>query len=304
MVHRDGGEHLEAGHHPADEAGDGTRGGKGGVRFVIFSRQRSASTTFVGLLNLHPNVTCRWESFSNSFTASKMRNFLGIANRSTQLDDIPQFMRRFWGACPTSACGFKLLNAQIRPNERVPQIFQLAAGRHADPPGPSEVPVRRLILERANINAEFQSWRRATSTGNWGTSPEAQARLVAAQRNGSRAMFHKRAGCRGCDLEAVAKSQAMANSIGPARFAFQHRAWFRLAYDVAETPLMHLYSENLTSSMVVCNKTMAAVYRFLQLPPLRENCNISSIPIEWPCDIETDPHCSMEKYNNASVHDR
>ena len=34
-------------------------------------------------------------------------------------------------------------------------------------------------------------------------------------------MFHKRAGCRGCDLEAVAKSQAMANSIGPARFAFQ-----------------------------------------------------------------------------------
>ena len=33
-------------------------------------------------------------------------------------------------------------------------------------------------------------------------------------------------------------------------FLAQHRAWFRLAYDVAETPLMHLYSENLTSSMV------------------------------------------------------
>lgn len=31
----------------------------GNVRFMIFSRQRSASTTFVGLLNLHPNITCR-----------------------------------------------------------------------------------------------------------------------------------------------------------------------------------------------------------------------------------------------------
>ena len=66
---------------------------RGGVRFVIFSRQRSASTTFVGLLNLHPNVTSRWEAFSNSYTASKMRAFLGVDNRSAQLANIPNFMQ-------------------------------------------------------------------------------------------------------------------------------------------------------------------------------------------------------------------
>ena len=96
----------------------------------------------------------------------------------------------------------------------------------------------------------------------------------------------------------------MANSIGPQRFAFQHRAWFQFARGVgAGTPLLHLYSENLTSSMAVCNRTMARVYAFLGLPPLKENCDVSKIPIEWPCDIQNDPRCSMEKYENASVHD-
>ena len=59
------------------------------VRFIILTRQRSASTTFVGLLNLHPEITSRWESFSSSFTAQRMRAYLGIANRSQQLADVP-----------------------------------------------------------------------------------------------------------------------------------------------------------------------------------------------------------------------
>ena len=93
-------------------------------------------------------------------------------------------------------------------------------------------------------------------------------------------------------------------SLNQARFASQHRAWFRFARDVApHTPLMHVFSENLTSSMRACNTTMATVYAFLGLPPLRENCDVSKIPIEWPCDIQNDPRCSLEKYENASVHD-
>ena len=146
--------------------GDGTRGG---VRFVIFSRQRSASTTFVGLLNLHPNVTCRWESFSNSFTASKMRAFLGVANRSSQLNNIPDFMRRFWRACPSRACGFKLLNAQVRPMDKVGEVFSVAGADGAIAASP--VPVRRLLLERADVHAEFASWKRAQSTGSEPIAP-------------------------------------------------------------------------------------------------------------------------------------
>ena len=349
MVHNEGGNAAE----------DAARRRKGGIRFVIFSRQRSASTTFVGLLNLHPNVTCRWESFSNSYTATKMRAFLGIANRSEQLADVPRFMRRFWDACPTSACGFKLLNAQIRPIDRVGQIFTPTGDEGRE----DAVPVHRLLLERADINAEFDSWRRAQSTGNWGTSPEAQARfgtaLASAKQNGSTVHMAFR-GCRGCDPEAVARNQAMANAIGPARFAYQHRAWFRFAREVApQAPLLHLYSENITRSLRECNQTMERVYTFLGLPPLHDNvsspgalspvalvalvalaalahlqhlhshlvriltsrlllrprpccmtsrvacaqCNISAVPIEWPCDIKDDPKCSLEKYDNASAHD-
>ena len=101
----------------------------------------------------------------------------------------------------------------------------------------------------------------------------------------------------------MAKNQAMANSIGPARFASQHRTWFRLAREVAPaaaSPLLHLYSENLTSSMRSCNRTMAAVYAFLGLPPLADSCNISAVPSEWSCDIQHDTKCSLEKYAAAA----
>ena len=76
-------------------------------------------------------------------------------------------------------------------------------------------------------------------------------------------------------------------------------AWFQFAREIAPvrvSPLMHLYSENLTSSLAACNATMAQVYTFLGLPPLRENCNISAVPVEWPCDIQNDPKCSLEKF--------
>ena len=94
----------------------------------------------------------------------------------------------------------------------------------------------------------------------------------------------------------------MAGSIGPAKFAAQHHAWFRLARDVAPPtqPLLHVYSEDLTSAMAVCNATMARVYRFLDLPPLPDNCDISKVPLEWPCDIQKDSNCSLEKYAPAS----
>ena len=75
---------------------------------------------------------------------------------------VPEFMRRFWGAGPSTACGFKLLNAQIRPMDKVPQIFTVA-GHPDGAVMPSPVPVKRVLLERADIAGEFESWRRAQS---------------------------------------------------------------------------------------------------------------------------------------------
>ena len=284
------------------------------VRFVIFSRQRSASTTFVGLLNLHPNVTCRWESFSNSHTASKMRHFLGITNRSDQLANIPEFMARFWTACPSRACGFKLLTAQIRPVERIPQIFKLPAveapGHSEGAAGParrvlSAVPVRRILLERRDVDAEFESWRHAQETGNWGTTPEAQARIAAAREQGansSELQLGLQPGCRGCDADAVAKKQAMVATVGLQRFAAQHHQWFRLARELtpAREPLLHIFTEDLIADIVRCNQTMQRVYLFLDLPPLINNCDLAKVPTELSCDIMHDPRCSLEKYQRAA----
>lgn len=232
-----------------------------------------------------------------------------MPNRTSQLADVPEFMRRFWGACPTRACGFKLLNSQIKPPEKAAQIFTVSSrprpfgASSAEVRGaqPSPTPVKRLLLERANIGAEFASWRKALATGNWGTSPEAQ-RLQASANRTERLAFRGN-GCRGCGPEGIAKNQAVANSIGPARFAAQHRAWFTLARRLAPTnPLLHIFTENLTASMVACNHTMARVYAFLELPPLPSNCDMSKVPLEWPCDIRTDPSCSMEKYGAGGPH--
>ena len=109
---------------------------------------------------------------------------------------------------------------------------------------------------------------------------------------------------RGCDEDAVAKNQAIANSIGPTRFATQHHAWFRTARELRESavsPLLHIYSEDLTGSLDRCNETMARVYAFLQLPPLSANCDMAKVPLEWPCDIQLDPQCSMEKYQKKAL---
>lgn len=184
-------------------------------------------------------------------------------------------------------------------------------------PADDDVPVMRLLLERADVNAEYDSWRRAQSTGNWGTNPEAQVRFgtaaASAKQNGS--SFSQRTyaaaaphmafrGCRGCDPDSVARNQAMANAIGPSRFAYQHKAWFRFARDVApRAPLLHIYSENITRSLLECNRTMERVYTYLGLPSLPDNCNISAVPMEWPCDIQNDPKCSLEKYEKASAHE-
>lgn len=179
----------------------------------------------------------------------------------------------------------------MRPNDKLLQLF---AG---------SVPIQRILLERHDVRAEFESWRRAQDTGNWGTTPEAQARFAVAKASNSSAQLASRTGCRGCDLEAIAKNQALANSIGPARFAAQHQQWFRVARALSppiHSPLLHIHSEDLTGSLVRCNTTMARVYAFLGLPSMPNNCDVSKIPLEWPCDIQSDPHCSMERYNRSA----
>ena len=257
-------------------------------RFVIFTRQRSASTTFVGLLNLHPEVVCRWEAFSSSFTSNKIRGFLGFANRSAQHAEIPEFVRRFWAACPRRACGFKVMPGHVRPIEKLHELF---TAPHT----------RSILLERANVSAEYASWRRSMLTGNWGTSPDAQQERSANRSAFETAHARRARGCRGCDGAALAATAAQAANTSFRQFRQQHAQWFRQAR--AASPgggpheLLHLYSENLTRSWDECNATMARAFAFLQLRPLRDNCDYTQAEANEPgrtCDIVNDPKCSME----------
>lgn len=44
------------------------------TKFIVFSRPRSASTTFVSALNSHPNVSCGYEVFAqHNFAADGLR---------------------------------------------------------------------------------------------------------------------------------------------------------------------------------------------------------------------------------------
>jgi hypothetical protein len=73
------------------------------VRFVVLTRTRSASTTFVTLLGDHPAVSAAYEVWRPN--AGEFRVDLSASNKSAPVADCSG---RFFGCCPTAVCGFKL----------------------------------------------------------------------------------------------------------------------------------------------------------------------------------------------------
>ena len=84
------------------------------VKFIVFSRARSASTTFITALNAHPNVSCGYEIFSpHNFAADGLREALGFDTHAEVMARMPEFMKAFWSLCPSLACGFKVFPGQV-----------------------------------------------------------------------------------------------------------------------------------------------------------------------------------------------
>ena len=71
------------------------------VRFIIFSRQRSASSTFVAALNTHPHVACGHELLNNRNSGGHgfVRMKLGFSSHADAMARLPNFMLSWWSLC-------------------------------------------------------------------------------------------------------------------------------------------------------------------------------------------------------------
>lgn len=231
-------------------------------RFLLFSQPRSASSSFVNVLNAHPQVLCETEVLSDSWDADGQawKRDLGFRKKGDIMRRLPLFMASFW----TSACSFRaigpssgnraaerLLRRKTRPSACGFKVFQrhfrwlppaanLSRLLRGAPPGS----VRVIVLERRNVSAEFASWRRAMTSGNWGITPGAQRE-------------HAAIGFR---------NPARAANTTFAQFAQMHHAWFRQARELVPRPLMlHLWAEDLTRDNASLLDATARALAFLRV---------------------------------------
>ena len=222
------------------------------VRFLILSRQRSASTTLVRMIDEHPNATCLMELLNpggpklhflsarlvlpNTSAAAldQLRTALSVTTHADAMQDLPGLMERFWRWCPHTTCGFKVFDGHVRPPASLGQLLGRAPRRP-----------RLILLERENVTAEHASWQQAVRTGNWGRTPLEQ-RLAGSPGTIPRPLY--------------------ADSVSLARFREMHASWFLEAEKLAaKVPTLRLTTEEMLRSPHGLARTRSLVYQFLGL---------------------------------------
>jgi LPS sulfotransferase NodH len=120
---------------------------------------RSASTTLCRNLALHPDITNENELL-NPYEQHDVIRDLGYRSHHAVMADLPNFTRRLARNCPTPFCVLKVFQDHVIPPGELKQFFAW-----------SDVPVDMIVLSRQNVTAQWQSYRKAAETGNWGTTP-------------------------------------------------------------------------------------------------------------------------------------
>ena len=225
------------------------------VRFLILSRQRSASTTLVRMIDEHQNATCLMELLNPGgpklhFLSARLvmpdaraaeidglRAALSVTSHSEAMRDLPGLVDRFWRWCPHATCGFKVFDGHVRAPASLWQLL-----------GRSPKRVRLILLERENVSAEHASWQQAMRTGNWGRTPTEQ-RLASGAGTIPRPL--------------------LADSVSLESFREKHVRWFREAETLAtKVPTLRLSTEQMLRSPHGLASTRSRVYQFLGLPSL------------------------------------
>ena len=107
-----------------------------------------------------------------------------------------------------------------------------------------------ISLERTNITARYLSWKRAVSTGNWGTDPTMQRTLENQSFVGYR-------------------NPGAANTTSFEEFSRVHAEWYKTVSRLQQRtngPIIRLRAENLMSGEKGRQKTFSRVVAFLTRP--------------------------------------
>ena len=212
--------------------------------FLIFSAQRSASTTLCDNLFRHPAVTMYYEALNPAQYDQGPGKRIGYPTHADAIADLAGFMRA-WSTelCRTAVCGLKLFSGQV-PESELHSLFPSPEGGNARPP------TRMIILERRNTTAEFESVRRSWETGVWGTSPCKRA---------EEEVYH----ARGPGVQ----SRQVAESMSFSTFAEEHERWFSTVRGLSGYgPQLEVEMEQLVAP-ATSEQTMRRVLSFLGLQP-------------------------------------
>ncbi|KAL1504175.1 hypothetical protein AB1Y20_010584 [Prymnesium parvum] len=223
------------------------------TRFLILSRQRSASTTLVSMLDKHPNVTCLMELLNPGgpimpflsprlvvagekyVDMTALREALGVRTHPEAMTNLPAVMSRFWGWCPHATCGFKVFDDHVRQPARLSQLISHKLSR-------GSTPIKLVVLERRNVSAEYVSWQRAMSTGVWGRRPGDQRQRGTIPR------------------------PTLASSVSFEEFRAKHEAWFLSVHSLAATlPTLRLITEEMIKTEHSLARTQLRLFKFLGL---------------------------------------
>ena len=195
-------------------------------QLLVMTRQRSGSTALMTLLAQHPKVEALgeapWEPLNvNDADAARRLASLGITADDLR-NDAGGSLRRILSTCDAPACAVKVQSADVHAPATASSLLDGA------PVGSVHI----VALER-NARDEFESWRRALTTGAW----EATPKLQAARRALSDAACASANDC-WKDIELVKKTSF-------ADFKREHDAWFEeIAALRSHAPVLWLKSED------------------------------------------------------------
>jgi len=218
------------------------------ARFIVFSRQRSASTTFIGMLNQHPSIFA-WYELLNPSNLAKW-----LAPRDRERARCPGGTRPCGNQEALCICYGKQIDGQsIVDSPLLPTAIDMRS--HQDVMRDLPLFMRRYWTRFCpqDVTSEYWAVRNATVNRNWGTNPAHQ------QRNIQRAP------------EPSTSSPAAATADFE-RFAREHREWFEQVHSELareEVPTLRISFERLVrNGPASTNEAMAAALAFLGQPPL------------------------------------
>jgi hypothetical protein len=114
--------------------------------YIIFSRLYSSAESLCTTLSHHPNVACHGEAFAASTRSRSRWKAMGFTLEQQRAEP-GHFLRTMADRCDRSTCGVLVMPNQV-PEKHLTMLFA------------ANCSVRVLVVERRNVTAEYDEFRR------------------------------------------------------------------------------------------------------------------------------------------------